>query len=92
MFRNTPAYNNGTEVIFGLRQEVIVPDPTDKIVAVTQPFEGKLDVLAYELYGNTELWWVIAELNQIVDPLTEIKLGLQLRVPTKERLNNILST
>lgn len=92
MFIRTPVYNVNNTIVFGLRREVVAPDPTDSIVTVTQPMVGDLSILAYELYGTPELWWVIAEMNQILDPMTEVVEGLQLRVPTRDRLYNIITT
>jgi hypothetical protein len=92
MFIRTPVYNVNNTIVFGLRREVIAPDPTDSIIGVTQTMVGDLGILAYELYGTSELWWVIAELNHILDPMTEVVEGLQLRVPSRDRLFNILST
>lgn len=93
MFLRTPVHRlSSGDIIFALRREVVGPDPSDSVVEVTQTMENRLDNLAYELYGSAELWWVIAELNHIVDPMTEVVMGTQLRVPSKERLFNILST
>jgi len=91
MFRETPIHRVNGEVVFALRQEVFLPDPTDLVVEVTQATAGKLDLIAFESYGKSELWWVIAELNQIVDPMTEIQVGVELRVPRRERVFNILT-
>jgi hypothetical protein len=92
MFIRTPVYRVGEDIVFGLRREVVMPDVTDVVIEVTQAMDGRLDVLAFELYGTSDLWWVIAELNQITDPMTEVKQGVELRVPRSERLFNILST
>jgi hypothetical protein len=91
-FSNTPVYQVGSDVVFGLRRTVIPPDPTDFIVQVTQGLIGRLDLIAYEVYGSVELWWVIAEANQIVDPLTEVTLGYELIMPTANRVKHILGT
>ena len=92
MFIRTPVYSVNGTIVFGLRREVVVPDPSDSVIEVTQTMVGDLNTLSYELYGTTELWWAIAELNHILDPMTEVVAGLQLRVPNRDRLFNILST
>jgi hypothetical protein len=92
MFIRTPVYRVNGTVVFGLRRDVVPPDVTDRVVEVTQPMEDRTDLLAFEFYGATELEWAIWEMNHIVDPMTEIKHGVQLRVPTRDRLFNILST
>lgn len=92
MFLRTPVYKVGTDLVFGQRRESVTPDDTDMSIEVTQPMVGRLDLLAYDLYGNSELWWAIAELNNLVDPITEVTLGVQLRVPRRDRLFNILTS
>lgn len=92
MFGTTPVYSVGGEVVFGLRRDSIIADETDSILEVTKPWEDRLDNLAFELYGDPKLWWVIAELNHILDPFTEIKVGTELRIPRKERLMHLLES
>ena len=92
MFIKTPIYNVGGTVVFGLRREVIPPDPTDRVITITKQLEGKLDLIASEIYGTTDCWWILAEANQLLDPMTEVTAGTKLRVPTKERVFNILSS
>lgn len=88
----SPVYRIGEQAVFGLRTEVVSSDDTTDRVIVVQPrHEGRPDLLAYELYGNTELWWVVPEANQMVDPITEMVPGAELRVPSKSRVMNILS-
>ena len=45
---------------------------------------GRLDLLAYQYYENVNLWWVIAYVNDIVDPLTDMSIGQLLRIPSRE--------
>ncbi len=40
----------------------------------------RLDTIAYEVYGDASKWRLIAEHNQIVDPLT-LRAGQQLTIP-----------
>lgn len=42
----------------------------------------RLDLLAYRYYGDCALWWVIAEANDIANPL-RITVGTRLRVPSR---------
>jgi nucleoid-associated protein YgaU len=49
----------------------------------------RLDLLAFDFYGDAELWWVIASANSLPgDSLVPIP-GTQLRIPTD--LNTVLS-
>lgn len=42
----------------------------------------RLDLLAYRYYGDAALWWVIAEANNIANPL-RLEVGMRLRVPAR---------
>lgn len=91
MFAQTPIYriadpNVGNVVVFGLLQDIIVPDPTDTIYQVPIGALYRLDLIATSFYGVPDLWWVIARVNDILDPLAGPGLNQVLRIPTKSRL------
>ena len=66
----------------------VKPDPTDKFVTIGTSHEMRPYNLSYELYGTKDYWWVfqVLNMNVIRDPIYDFKAGLQIRVPTKERL------
>lgn len=41
----------------------------------------RLDQLATEYYGDPKLWWTIAQINNIKNPLTDLKPGMMIRIP-----------
>jgi hypothetical protein len=86
MFARTPVYDVAGDIVFGLMADVIVPDITDQLFIV--PLEGvnRLDLIADEFYGISQLWWVLARVNNIQDPLVSVPVGTTIRVPTKDRL------
>lgn len=43
--------------------------------------EIRLDKLANEYYGDPKLWWAIAQVNNIKNPLTELAIGKLIRIP-----------
>lgn len=86
MFRSTPVYDVDGTVVFGLMRPVIAPGPGDTIFTVTQPWENRLDKISAQFYSTTRFWWAIAQINNLVDPLTEIPVGTQLRIPNRARL------
>ena len=47
----------------------------------------RCDLLAQEYYGNTELWWFIASVNNLKS--NNIEAGTQLRVPISTEQANI---
>lgn len=90
MFAQTPVYQTDAEegpvVAFGLLQDIIVPDPTDTVYKVPVGALYRLDLISHSFYGVPDLWWVIARVNNINDPIVGASLGQELRIPTKARL------
>lgn len=95
MFVATPVYDGITAEIEGVRQKVIVfglmvdavvPDATDTLFRVPQQLEARLDLISQKFYGVPDLWWVLALVNNVVDPLLGPKVGINIRVPTRNRL------
>lgn len=41
----------------------------------------RLDKLANDYYGDPKLWWTIAQINKIKNPLTDLKIGMLIRIP-----------
>lgn len=70
-----------------------VPAETDDIVYEIEPqYTYRPDLLAYDLYGNHKLWWVFAQRNMdvIKDPVYDFKPGVEIYLPQKSRLTDIL--
>lgn len=67
-------------------------DPTDTAYVVENKYEGRLDQIVAVHLGTQFVgsWWVVAMLNNILDPYTEIYEGRVLYLPTRERLSSIL--
>lgn len=47
---------------------------------------NRLDILAHKYYQNPLLWWVIAQANDIYDPIEPMEIGVILRIPSIETL------
>lgn len=82
---NTPI-QNGKLGIYVPRDFTISDD--DEYVIVEQRHQFRPYVLSYDLYGNDRLWWIFTILNMdiINDPIRDMREGIVLRVPTKERV------
>lgn len=52
---------------------------------------GRLDNLAHRYYRNRYLWWVIAHVNDVVDPLFGMEVGQVLRIPSRASVFAALS-
>lgn len=47
----------------------------------------RLDILAYEYYGDAQLWWVIMDANPSYDFEFDIKAGDTILIPTKKAVD-----
>ena len=65
----------------------------DDIYIIDARYHERPDLLAYDRYGSSRLWWVFALRNPdlIEDPIRDFKSGLQIRMPQKGVLETILS-
>jgi hypothetical protein len=54
-----------------------------KIVKIEGKYDRRPDLMAYDMYGNANLWWVLAHYNREVlkDPLNDFKSGIEIVVP-----------
>jgi len=92
----SPYYN--TEVINGKYLDVLnyrpIPMlPSDVLMTITKVYEYRPDLLAYDLYNDSRLWWVFAERNPNrlgEDPYFNFVTGLSIFVPTLDTLKTVL--
>lgn len=87
MLGGTPVYQleNG-DVVPGLLRKRVYADASDDMFLVTARFANNWQGLATEFLGDPELWWVLTDINGVIDPLYGLQAGMQVRVPTKDRL------
>jgi hypothetical protein len=84
---------SGAEIRFlGLFE---APDMTGaeegETLLVVADVNARLDLIAYDYYGDPNLWWVIALHNDLDVPDAYLYRGQQLRVPSKDWVStNIL--
>lgn len=70
----------------------IPKDPSDVAYEIDQVYKQRPDLLAYDLYGDTRLWWVFAVRNPSVlqDPLYDFEPGVTIYIPQKKNLIAVL--
>ena len=70
----------------------IPKQPDDVPFTINKTYQYRPDLLAYDLYGDPNLWWVFAmrNPNAIQDPIFSMKIGLQIYLPKKETLRGII--
>lgn len=56
--------------------------PTDNDYYVITTIDDRLDLLAYDFYQDSSLWWIIASANALPGDSIYPPVGVQLRIPT----------
>lgn len=56
-------------------------EPTNQDYYVITTAEDRLDLLAYDFYQDTSLWWIIASANNLPGDSIYPPAGIQLRIP-----------
>lgn len=77
----------------GLMVNISIPKFVDDIYwDITVTYSNRPDLLAYDLYGMPQLWWVFANRNPnvLVDPLFDFVTGTSIYLPKAATLKSIL--
>jgi hypothetical protein len=71
---------------------VIPYDPSDTAYRIDNIYEHRPDLLAFDLYGDTALWWVFSVRNPNVlqDPIYDFLPGATIFIPNKDTLTAAL--
>lgn len=90
----SPYFNTkNNEYYLDLMQNRSIPKKSDdKIFTINQIYHMRPDLLAYDLYGYSELWWVFAQRNPntLQNPLIDFKKGTQIYIPQLQTLQDAL--
>lgn len=62
---------------------------SDEVFVVTKGLEHRLDLISVKFYGTSIYDWVIAEFNNIEDPIKDIVAGKKIIIPNKTKLGII---
>ena len=59
---------------------------SDTTYIIESKYSERVDLLAYDLYGSSRLWWIIVlrNLDVIEDPIKGFKEGLVIKLPSKK--------
>jgi hypothetical protein len=63
----------------------------DRAYQIEPKYDQRPDLLAFDMYGTTRLWWVFAlrNVDTIKDPLRDFKQGLSILLPSKDTIENL---
>ena len=70
----------------------IPKNETDMYWTITPTYNYRPDMLAFDLYNDSRLWWVFAQRNpnRIKDPLFDFKTGTGIYIPQLSVLKTVL--
>lgn len=80
-YYGTPNWGQFLDVWAG---KTIAPSLTDALYQIDPSYNLRPDLLAYDMYQDTSLWWVFAVRNPdvLTDPLLSFRTGTIIYVPT----------
>jgi hypothetical protein len=90
----SPYYSTGTYggYLDVLNYRSFPAQPDDQIITLTESYRNRPDLLAFDLYQDSRLWWVFAvrNPNNIKNPVFDFVPGRKIYVPKKETLTTAL--
>jgi hypothetical protein len=69
----------------------MLPTENDEAYIISAKYAERPDLLAYDLYGSTRLWWVFTLRNPdlLKDPIRDFKEGVRIILPSADSVNVI---
>lgn len=85
---NTPQRDLFIEYLDIYTNRPVVTDDSDEFIVIGPRFHQRPDLLSTELYSTPQLWWVfvVRNPNLMIDPIFDLKSGLEIFVPTRKRM------
>ena len=85
-YKNTSVYSNTriNKYFLDLYEPPMTPDLENyKTITLDSKYNYRPDLLAYDLYGQSELWWIFTFYNRdtIKNPIYDFKSGTQIKIP-----------
>jgi len=69
----------------------VFPHPFDKFTILNnERYVARPDLLAVDLYGNEDLFWVIPLRNGLQDPIFDLTLGRALIIPDSSYVSTLI--
>lgn len=71
--------------------EALKTIPT-KVIIVDDSMVANLPAISWDQYGSVDYWWIIAQVNNIIDPMSEVVSGKKLKIPSLSDIQAILQS
>ena len=89
-YTNTPVFDGK---FLDIMVSIDIPKLADDILyTISKTYEYRPDRLAFDLYGDSNLWWVFAVRNKntLVDPIWDFKTDASIYLPKKSTIQTVL--
>lgn len=75
-----------------MSDRTLFSDSSDIFWTITATYNLRPDLLAYDLYGDSKLWWVFAQRNpnRLKDPLFDFVEGTSIFLPQQTLIRSAL--
>jgi len=95
IYSNTsPWYNTQTvqDYLDILSIRPVSADADDFLYTIESQYQYRPDLLAFDLYGESSLWWVFVQrnLNVLQDPIYDFVPGTKIYIPKNSSLRTVL--
>lgn len=92
---NSPYNKTSTTLDGSLGLMRIRPVPAyadDALYTVEPQYTHRPDLLAFDLYGDKDLWWIFTQrnLNVLQDPIYDLVPGVQIYLPNPDKVKDVL--
>lgn len=91
-YGNTEIFNDQYLDHFQIRP--VPASASDVVYTIEAQYNHRPDLLAYDLYNNTKLWWVFAQRNMDVirDPIYDFRSGVTIYIPQGPQIRKLLGS
>lgn len=85
----TPVVQNYLSI---LKIRPVSSESDDYLYTIEPQYTHRPDLLAFDLYGDSKLWWVFTQrnLDTIQDPIYDFVPGVQIYIPKSDSLKKVL--
>ena len=75
-----------------LKIRAVSAEPDDYLYTIEPQYTHRPDLLAYDLYRDSKLWWVFVQRNMDIlqDPIFEFKAGTKIYIPKGDSIKKAL--
>lgn len=90
-YSNTVISSNGELELLKIRP--VPADDDDFLYEIEPQYTHRPDLLAFDIYGSSKLWWVFAQRNMDIlkDPVFDLEPGVKIFLPKASALKKALS-